>query len=253
MLRYNYYGSFNPHISEWRTTTANESVTLPYEVGGSYTGYIDWGDGSSSINSFANRSHVYSTAGYYTIKIYGRIRTFRFNNAGDRTKIYRIFQWGDKFDLGIGGGYFYGCTNLNLSITSDVLRLNRAGATNPTSLQNLFRDCTNLTTVNRINEWDTSLITNMVSMFQNATNFNQNLSNLNISNVTTMTNFMVNKTFLNFSTANYDALLIGWASRPVKPNINISFGTIKRTSASTSARAVLTGSPNLWTITDGGI
>jgi len=64
---------------------------------------------------------------------------------------------------------------------------------------------------------------------------------------------MANKTNLDYSSANYDALLIGWASRPVKPNISINFGTIKRTAASTTARAILTSAPNNWTIVDGGL
>jgi hypothetical protein len=58
---------------------------------------------------------------------------------------------------------------------------------------------------------------------------------------------------LDYSSANYDALLIGWASRPVKPNISINMGALKYTAAAVSARAVLTGAPNNWTITDGGI
>jgi hypothetical protein len=50
----------------------------------------------------------------------------------------------------------------------------------------------------------------------------------------------------------FNAIYIGWVSRPVKPNIIISFGTANRTSASTSARNALIVA-NLWTITDGGI
>jgi hypothetical protein len=38
----------------------------------------------------------------------------------------------------------------------------------------------------------------------------------------TTINFMENKTFNDYSTQNYDDLLIGWASRPVKPK-TISF------------------------------
>jgi hypothetical protein len=64
---------------------------------------------------------------------------------------------------------------------------------------------------------------------------------------------MSQKTFVNYSSTNYNGLLIGWTSRPVKPNISINFGTIKYTSAASAARAVLTGSPNFWTIIDGGI
>jgi hypothetical protein len=93
----------------------------------------------------------------------------------------------------------------------------------------------------------------MGDMFSSATAFNQTLADWNVSLVTAFTNFMANKTNLNYSAANYDALLIGWASRPVKPNININFNTIKRTAASTAARLILTSAPNNWTITDGGI
>jgi hypothetical protein len=64
---------------------------------------------------------------------------------------------------------------------------------------------------------------------------------------------MTGKTFSNYSTANYDALLIGWASRPVKPNINIDFAAIKRTTASDAAKNILTSAPNNWTIADGGL
>ena len=106
---------------------------------------------------------------------------------------------------------------------------------------------------NTYQAWDTSLITDMRDIFGNAVAFNQSINNWNVSNVTAISNFMLGKTDLNYSAANYDALLIGWASRPVKPNLSINFGTIKRTAASTAARAILTSAPNNWTIVDGGI
>jgi hypothetical protein len=74
-----------------------------------------------------------------------------------------------------------------------------------------------------------------------------------VGNVIDFTNFLHGKIAANFSSANYDALLIGWASRPVQPNIYINFGTIRYTAAASAARSVLTGSPNFWTIIDGGI
>lgn len=93
----------------------------------------------------------------------------------------------------------------------------------------------------------------MRNVFDSATSFNQPINNWNVSAVTTITNFMLSKTNLNYSAANYDALLIGWASRPVKPNLSINFGTIKYTAAASAARAILTSAPNNWTIVDGGI
>ena len=327
------YEGNTPHISEWKTTTSNETVTLPYTINGIYTGIIDWGDGSTSVNNYNNRTHTYTTAGTYIITITGRLRIFRFANSGDKTKLYRVFQWGSQFDVGVGGAHFYGCTNLDLSVVSDVLILYRPFVTsNITNFANMFRDCTSLTTINRVNEWDVSRITTMASCFYNCINFNQSLNswdirlvnstsqmfygctlfngnisswqtisvtdmqymfrlapnfNQNISawdtaDVTTMRgmfyqanafnqnigawdvsnvnavqtgfiNFMFGKTFANYSTANYDALLIGWASRPVQPNQSISFGTIKRTIASTVSKLILTSPPNNWTIVDGGI
>jgi surface protein len=383
MFRFNYYGSTSSFISEWKTTTSNETVTLPYTTNGIYTGIIDWGDGSTSVNNYNNRTHTYTTAGTYIITITGRLRIFRFANSGDKTKLYRVFQWGSQFDVGVGGAHFYGCTNLDLSVVSDVLILYRPFQTsNITNFGNMFRDCTSLTTINRVNEWDISRITTMASCFYNCINFNQSLNswdirlvnstsqmfygctlfngnisswqtisvtdmrnmfyqasnfnqslnswdvrlvdtmnqmfygctlfngnisswqtisvtdmqnmfrlapnfNQNISawdtaDVTTMRamfyqanafnqnigawdvsnvnavqtgfiNFMFGKTFANYSTANYDALLIGWASRPVQPNQSIYFGTIKRTVISTPAKLILTSPPNNWTIVDGGL
>jgi surface protein len=179
------YEGNTPHISEWRTTAPNETVTLPYQTNGIYNGIIDWGDGTQSVNSYDNRTHTYTTAGSYTIKITGRIRIFRFNNAGDRTKLYTIFQWGSQFDVGVGGGHFYGCTNLDLSIVSDVLILYRPFQTsNITSFANMFRDCTSLTTINRVNEWDTSNIINLQACFFQCPNFNGNVGSWDVSNVT---------------------------------------------------------------------
>ena len=156
------YEGNTSHRSEWRTTTPNETVTLPYQTNGTYTGIIDWGDGTQSVNSYDNRTHTYATAGYYTITVNGRIRVFRFSNAGDRTKLYIVFQWGSQFDVGVGGGHFHGCTNLNLSVVSDVLILYRPFvASNTQSFANMFRDCTSLTTINRVNEWDTSNINDL--------------------------------------------------------------------------------------------
>jgi hypothetical protein len=64
---------------------------------------------------------------------------------------------------------------------------------------------------------------------------------------------MLGKTAATFSATNLDAIYNGWSSRAVKTPVTINFGTAKYTSASTSGRAILTGAPNNWAITDGGI
>lgn len=104
-----------------------------------------------------------------------------------------------------------------------------------------------------INNWDMSKMALINRMFRGAGSFNQPIGNWNVSSVTNASNFMELRTNLNYTTANYDDLLIGWASRPVKPNLSINFGTIKRTAASTAAKVILTSAPNNWTIVDGGL
>jgi surface protein len=103
-----------------------------------------------------------------------------------------------------------------------------------------------------INSWNPSSATSVGVMFRDAGNFNQPIGNWNISNITNLNNFMTNKTDSDYSSTNYDALLNGWASRTVKPNISTNFGTIKYSIAASASRAVLTSAPNNWTIVDGG-
>jgi surface protein len=169
-------------------------------------------------------------------------------------------------------------TRLNGSFNKDISAWNTANVTNMAGIfasQVLFNqplDSWNVAKVTSLestfykaiafnqplNSWNTVLTTSMANTFFNATAFNQSISNWKANIVTTfgtvgVDGFMGNKTNLDYSSANYDALLIGWASRPVLANKTINFGTIKYTSASVSARAVLTSAPNNWTIIDGGL
>jgi surface protein len=129
--------------------------------------------------------------------------------------------------------------------------LNLWNTTRVTNMSSMF--AYNSSFNQNIGAWNTSAVTNMSTMFQQATNFNQNIGSWNVSNVTNFTNFMSNKTNLNYSTTNLDAIYNGWSSRPVKPNITITFGTAKYTAGASAGRSILTGAPNNWVITDGGI
>ena len=96
----------------------------------------------------------------------------------------------------------------------------------------------------------------MVSMFFSNSAFNQNIGTWNVSNVTNFINFMSGKKSVNYSATNLDAIYsdtTGWASRLVKSNIVINFNTIKYTSEGSPGKAILTGAPNNWVITDGGV
>ena len=173
-------------ISTWKTNNTGSStatqIKLPLVSTGTYNFVVDWGDGTTSTITTWNAAattHTYATAGTYTVKIKGICTGWQFNNGGDRLKILSVSSWG-KFKLGTTqGSYFYGCANLNLSGVTDVLDL--AGTT---SLLQMFRGCTALTTIGRVGEWNTSNVIDFGNVFHQCSNFNGNLSNWNVSSGT---------------------------------------------------------------------
>ena len=176
-------------ISTWTTSSPSQSITLPYVVAGTYSGTIDWGDGNTSVNSYANRTHTYTTPGNYTVTITGVIQGFNFNgiNGGDRFLITSVIQWG-QLQIGNTGRNFDNCHNLDLSVVNDTLDL--VGITNCTAL---FGSCLSLTTINNIGSWDVSNVLDMRNMFGYCGLFNQDLGSWNVSSVTNMS-YMFNQT-----------------------------------------------------------
>ena len=163
-------GAFGSAFTSTWLVSAGQTITLPYEASGTYSGTIDWGDSNTSPNSYTNISHTYATAGTYTISITGTIIGFRFNFTGSRNVIRTITNWG-TLRLGNNGNYFQGCQFLTLTTVAGTLDL-----TGTTNFANMFDSCTNLTTVNGINSWSTGAITVFSNMFANCVNFNQALS-----------------------------------------------------------------------------
>jgi surface protein len=161
-------------VSTWDTTqagSASDTVVLPLLSGGTYSGSIDWGDGSTSALSYANRTHTYASGGVKVITISGTIGGFQFNNGGDKAKITDISNWG-TLDITTDRS-FYNCTNLDVSATD-------APIISTTSLFICFRGCTSLTTPD-FSKWDLSGVQNFSSMFQSCSNFNGNVSTWDVS------------------------------------------------------------------------
>lgn len=120
-----------------------------------------------------------------------------------------------------------------------------------TNMAEMFRDGRGFN--QPIGSWNVSNVTNMFAMFYEAGDFNQNIGSWNVSNVTNFTDFMGARFPAIYSAANLDAIYNGWSSRPVQPNLSISFGTIKYTAAGQAGKDILDFAPNNWTIVDGGI
>jgi len=180
-------GAPNPFVSRW-TATAPQSNTieLPYSPSGTYSGTIDWGDGFVSANTYANRIHIYPSPGDYIITITGQIQGWNFQNFATtyRNNIKEITKWGTlRGSSNSNVGLFFRCQNLVLTGVTDIPIL-----TSITSLESMFRDCTSITTINLLNNWNVSGVTNMNLMFFSATSFNQNIGSWNTSTVTSTAN-----------------------------------------------------------------
>lgn len=168
-------------VSVWRTKSPSESIELPYNAGGTYSGTIHWGDGSISANTYANRTHTYATSGDYTVTVYGQLNrwSFYYNtpSGNNKDKIISVLRWGP-----ISFSYeaaFSGCSNLTLSAVTDTPTFTIGTAT-----QYMFEGCTSLTTINNLNSWNVSMITSFLRMFYGCVLFNDVVSNWNVSGST---------------------------------------------------------------------
>ena len=166
-----------------RSSEANQ-INLPISISTGKSVWVDWGDNSYSNISSAtgvNRLHTYATPGEYTVRILGDNFTFRFgftSTINDRLKLKSISSWGK---LKMSGASFLGCSNVTMSGITDIPDL-----TGITSLDSAFYGCMEVTTIGRINEWNTSLVTITRQLFGGCTKFNSNIDNWNVSQVTIM-------------------------------------------------------------------
>jgi len=161
---------------------AGQSFQLPTLSAGSYNATVDWGDSTTDVITVwnqAQRTHTYSLAGTYDIKITGTFVGWSVNSYADRLKIMQVKQWG-ILSLISSVGIFNGCANLTITAT-DTLDTSAL-----TTMASFFQGCASITTVPNMNLWDVSNVTSLASCFLNCTNFNQSLNSWNVSNVTNL-------------------------------------------------------------------
>ena len=189
----------NPDLftTTWETTTPSETITLPLVSSGTYDFYVNWGDGTTTDHITAwNQSevtHTYATAGTYTVRIFGTIEGWKFNNGGDKTKIQTIESYGSLVIK--NNAAFFGCSNLTSTATD-------APTISTTDLSYTFDSCTNFN--GAIGNWDVSGVLNMGRMFYNATSFNQDIGSWDVSSVTNMITMFTSATSFNQDISGWD-------------------------------------------------
>ena len=185
----------NPFITTWQTTTDDETITIP-TFGNGYDYDIDWGDGTLEFSvDNGDKSHVYETAGTYTVSISGAFPRIYFNDSGDKDKILTIEAWGDIAWTNMSDA-FEGCTNLQVNATD---------APDLSGTTNISRMFSGASTLNAdLNHWDVSNITAFNALFTNAINFNGNIGNWNTANVKNFVNLFNGASKFNQDISNWD-------------------------------------------------
>lgn len=239
--------NFNQYIGDWNTSLVtnlqstfaitslfNQDLSTKIVNVGQPNEYVAW-DTSNVTNMLATF--------YFTDSFNGNVDNW---NTSSVLNMQQMFGDAIAFNRDVSR------KTINLGQPNEYEAWNTS---NVTDMYSLFgSDFTRTCIFNQnIGNWITTSVTRMAFMFARNTSFNQDIGSWNVSNVTNFTNFMANKSAANYLASNLDSIYNGWSSRPVQPNISISFGSIKYTAAGVSGRAILTSAPNNWTITDGGI
>ena len=188
----------SPFLSTWRVPANSKTITLPLVDDAMYTYNftVNWGDGNlSEITAYddADKTHTYATAADYNLVIDGLLEAWSFNDTGDKDKILSVEDFGDLGYKNLFGA-FQGCANLAAfegGITSDV-----------TNMRSMFHDATNATP--SLSNWNVSKVTNMTDMFNGATSANPNVSGWNVSKVTYMNGMFLGATNATPSLSNWN-------------------------------------------------
>ena len=185
-------------ITTWRTTATDKSITLPIS-GSDMT--VDWGDGNTTTAS-GSVSHIYNTAGDYTVQITGDLTRFHLYRAADASKLVSIDQWGaaswttmDEAFRGADNMAYNAADSPDLSTVTNMNEMFRSASSfngnisgwdvsSVTNMNEMFRSASSFN--GNISGWDVSSVTNMNAMFRSASNFNQPLNDWNVSSVTEM-------------------------------------------------------------------
>ncbi len=166
-----------------RIENDGEEFALP--MGGTNDLHIEWGDGNVEDTTASNPSHIYTTAGDYTIYFMGTATEFNFNSSPYASNLIRVetlknigftaidnmfsgctnVEYIDVEDLNVSqyttiNNFAYGCTNLQ------VLKVGTWDTSNVTSLQNFARGCINLVSLD-VRNWDVSNVTRFDRFIRN--------------------------------------------------------------------------------------
>lgn len=229
----------NPFITTWKTdnpgTSNNDQIIIPgigtYDI---YWEEVGNAANSGSINAVSGTHTItFPNPGTYEVQLSGGLTQIRFDNSDDKDKILSIDQWGDVAWQSFTSA-FYGCTNLQYN-ASDAPDLSGA-----TSLFGAFEGASSFN--GDLSNWDVSTITTMGYLFNNASSFNQPLNSWVVDQVTYMAGMFGGATSFNQDLSNWNvsnvSYMVGMFANATSFNQDISGWT---TSSLTEMRQMFLG------------
>lgn len=228
--------AFNQNIGNWNTSDVTDMSSMFYNDIAFNQNIGGW-----NTASVTNMSNMFCSVSAFNQDIGNW-------NTAAVTDMYQMFASAYAFNQDIGNWNTANVTNMNgMFYNAGAFNQNIGGwdTGNVTNMSVMFYKASAFN--QDISNWNTANVTNMTQMFAGAGAFNQNIGNWN---VTALANAASMFSGVTLSTANYDALLIGWGAQALQSGVRFSGG------ASTycigqAARDHMT-SVHGWTITDGG-
>jgi surface protein len=255
--------NFNQDLSSWNVRKVTNFTTM-FNSATSFNGSLSgWAPGADTAG--ANCSSMFQSATNFNQDL----------SSWDTSKVTStaaMFQSSSNFNQNIGSWNMGSVTNMGSMFQSSVF--NNGGSpsisgwntSNVTNMQAMFWVARNFN--QPIGNWNVSKVTSFANCFLQAVSFDQDISSWNLAGINSaggLDNFMDLKPYAGgvaLSTANYDALLIGWNNNKLatangianwRTDLRPKFGSAKYTAggAAATARAALVSYG--WTITDGGV
>ncbi|HOY39492.1 MAG TPA: BspA family leucine-rich repeat surface protein [Bacteroidales bacterium] len=235
---FKYATNFNQPIGNWDVGNVTDMSEMF-----SYTSYFNQDINNWDVSSVTDMYQMFRSVLVFNQPIGSW-------NVSSVTNMRQMFQDSHFFNQELGDWDVSNVNNMFAMFTNAVAFNQPIGnwnVGNVTDMSSMFSYAHDFN--QDIGNWDVSNVTNMNSMFKSADAFDNNIGNWDVSNVTDMGLMLGGVTL---SVDNYDALLIGWASLDLHPNISFSGGYSKYSCAAIAAHDILTNNPNNWIITDGG-
>ena len=240
---FNGASTFNQDISGWDVSKVTNMHSMFEDATAFNQDLNEWGDKTSKVT---NMSHMFEDAAAFNQDIKGW-------DVSKVTRMEAMFQGATAFDQDLSGWVVSKVEYMHYMFrNADAFDQDLSGW-DVSKVKNMIGMFLGATAFDQdLSGWDVSNVTTMSYMFSNATAFDQDLSGWDVSNVTTMSYMFEDATL---STANYDALLLGWSKLTLRRSVTpfpFHGGSSKYClGAAAEARNKLTSMYN-WNITDGG-